>query len=175
MVLGEEFHVFGNWFLIHFTENTGMAFGMEIPGEFGKIFLSLFRLIAIGGIIWYVFHLIKMKAPNGLVLSISLILAGAIGNMIDSAFYGIIFNESYFQPATFFPAEGGYSSFLHGRVVDMFYFPVIQGVYPDWVPWLGSKPFIFFRPVFNIADSAITVGVFITLVFYRSFFNKKEN
>ncbi len=174
MTLGQEFSVLGNWFLIHFTENEGMAFGLELPGRYGKLFLSLFRLIAIGGIIWYIFHLIKLHAPKGLILSISLILAGAIGNMIDSAFYGMIFSESYFTPAVLFPEEGGYAAFLHGRVVDMFYFPIISGVYPDWFPWLGSKPFLFFRPVFNIADTAITTGVLITLIFYRSWFNKKE-
>lgn len=174
MTLGQEFAVLGNWFIIHFTENNGMAFGLELSGEYGKIILSLFRLIAIGGIIWYMLHLLKLNAPKGLIISISLILAGAIGNMIDSAFYGMIFSESYFQPATLFPEEGGYSSFLHGRVVDLFYFPIIQGVYPDWVPWLGSKQYIFFRPVFNVADSAITTGVFITLIFYRSYFNKNH-
>lgn len=173
MTLGQEFSVFGNWFLIHFTENNGMAFGLEISGEYGKMILSIFRLLAIGGIIWYIFHLIKLSAPKGLVISVSLILAGAMGNIIDSAFYGLIFNESYFTPAVLFPEEGGYASFLHGRVVDMFYFPIVNGFYPDWVPWLGSKQFIFFRPVFNIADTAITTGVLITLIFYRSWFNKK--
>lgn len=174
MVLGQEFHVLGNWFLIHFTENNGMAFGLEISGEYGKIILSLFRLIAIGGIIWYILHLIKIHAPKGLIISISLILAGAIGNMIDSAFYGMIFSESYFQPAALFPEGGGYAPFLHGRVVDLFYFPIIQGVYPEWVPWLGSQHYIFFRPVFNVADSVITTGVLITLIFYRSYFNQKQ-
>jgi signal peptidase II len=175
MVLGQEFPVLGNWFIIHFTENNGMAFGIEIAGEYGKMILSIFRILAVGGIIWYISHLIKLGAPQGLILAISLILAGAIGNIIDSAFYGMIFSESYFMPATLFPEEGGYSSFLHGRVVDMFYFPIIRGTYPSWFPWIGSEPFVFFRPVFNIADSAITSGVFITLIFYRSFFNKEDH
>jgi signal peptidase II len=169
MLLGQEFNVLGNWFIIHFTENNGMAFGMEFGGEFGKIMLSLFRIGAIIGIGWYLNHLIKTGAPRGFVLSISLILAGAIGNMIDSAFYGMIFNESYYQVASLFPPEGGYSSFLHGRVVDMFYFPIIKGTYPSWFPFWANDPFIFFRPVFNLADSAITTGVFIILIFQRQY------
>jgi signal peptidase II len=171
MVLGQEIPLIGNRIILHFTENNGMAFGYELGGEYGKVILSLFRIIAIFGIIWYLNHLIKLKAPRGLVLSISLILAGAIGNVVDSAFYGIIFNESYFTPATFLPPEGGYATFLHGRVVDMLYFPVLQGQYPDWMPFRGGQNFIFFRPVFNLADTAITTGVAITLVFYRKFFN----
>lgn len=172
MTLGQTIPVIGDWFFIHFTENPGMAFGLEIPGEFGKLILSIFRIIAIGGIIWYILHLIKLEAPKGLILSISLILSGAIGNMIDSAFYGMIFSDSFFQVATIFPEEGGYATFLHGSVVDMFYFPIIRGVYPDWFPWIGSQPFIFFRPVFNVADAVITMGVLITLIFYRSYFNE---
>ncbi len=172
MTLGQTIPVIGDWFFIHFTENPGMAFGLEIPGEFGKLILSIFRIIAIGGIIWYILHLIKLEAPKGLILSISLILSGAIGNMIDSAFYGMIFSDSFFQVATIFPEEGGYATFLHGSVVDMFYFPIIRGVYPDWLPWIGSQPFIFFRPVFNVADAVITMGVLITLIFYRSYFNE---
>ena len=170
MVLGQEFPVWGNRIIIHFTENNGMAFGYELGGEYGKIILSLFRILAVGGIIWYLFHLREQKAPGGLLLSISLILAGAIGNIIDSVFYGVIFSNSFFEPAVAFPPEGGYSSFLHGRVVDMLYFPVIQGQYPDWIPFKGGERFIFFRPVFNIADSAITTGVLITLIFYRKYF-----
>jgi signal peptidase II len=170
MVLGQEIPLLGNRVLLHFTENNGMAFGYELGGEYGKVILTSFRILASAGILWYLHHLIKTGAPRGLVLSITLILAGAIGNIIDSAFYGVIFTESYFSTATMFPAEGGYSSFLHGRVVDMLYFPVIQGHYPDWVPFRGGDSFIFFRPVFNIADSAITTGVAITLIFYRKYF-----
>ncbi len=171
MYLGEEIPLLGNRVLIHFTENNGMAFGYEIGGEYGKIILSLFRILAVAGIIWYLRHLILTEAPRGLVLSISLILAGAIGNIIDSAFYGMIFSDSFMRPAEWFPPEGGYASFLHGRVVDMLYFPVLQGRYPEWFPFMGGDPFIFFRPVFNIADTAITTGVAITLVFYRKYFN----
>ena len=170
MYLGQEISLIGNRALIHFTENNGMAFGYEIGGQYGKLALSLFRIIAVGGIIWYIRHLIIKDSPQGLVLSIALILAGAIGNIIDSAFYGMVFSDSFMRPAEWFPEGGGYAPFLHGRVVDMFYFPVIQGRYPSWLPFVGGDPFIFFRPVFNIADSAITTGVLITLIFYRRYF-----
>jgi len=129
-------------------------------------------VIAIG---WYLFKLARQKeVPFGFVACIALIFAGAIGNIIDSLFYGMIFNHSYGQVATLFPAEGGYSSFLHGRVVDMLYFPLLEGRYPEWIPKIGGNPFLFFRPVFNIADSAITVGIFSILLFYRKYFNKSE-
>ena len=170
MVLGQEISLLGNRALIHFTENNGMAFGYEFGGEYGKIALSIFRILAVGGIIWYMRHLIELKAPRGLVLSIALILAGAVGNIIDSAFYGMIFSESYFTTAEVFPEGGGYATFLHGRVVDMLYFPVLQGNWPEWMPFMGGNRFIFFRPVFNVADAAITTGVAITLIFYRRFF-----
>lgn len=172
MVLGQEYHILGNWFIIHFIENNGMAFGMEIAGKFGKIILSLFRIGAVVGIGWYLIHLIKQKASTGLIITISVIMAGALGNIIDSAFYGMIFSNSYYHVASMFPAEGGYSSFLHGRVVDMFYFPVLKGTFPDWIPFRGGDNFIFFRPVFNIADSSITVGVTLILIFQKRFFNK---
>jgi len=176
MSMGQEYNVLGNWFIIHFTENYGMAFGLQFWGEYGKLFLSLFRITAVIMIGLYIAWLIKHKVSDGLVLGISLIMAGAIGNIIDSAFYGLLFSESgYATPATFLPAEGGYSSFLHGRVVDMFYFPIINTTWPSWVPWVGGQSFIFFRPVFNIADSAITVGVFYLLLFQRKeLFHKHE-
>ncbi len=168
MSLGENYSVLGDWFLIHFTENYGMAFGLQFWGEFGKILLSLFRIVAVVLIGIYISYLIKKKQPTGLVLGIALVMAGAIGNIIDSAFYGMLFSESgYTSPATFLPADGGYATFLHGRVVDMFYFPIINTTWPQWVPWLGGQSFIFFRPVFNIADSAITVGVAYLLLFHR--------
>ncbi len=175
MIIGTrgEIAMMGDWFILHFTENEGMAFGMKFGGEFGKIILSIFRIIAISAIGWYLVKIIRQKEPFGLVLSIALIFAGAMGNIIDSAFYGMIFSESTFhEAARMFPEEGGYSNFLHGKVVDMLYFPVINGYYPSWLPLWGGNEFIFFRPVFNIADSSITVGVFILILFQKRFFKK---
>lgn len=171
MPLGNEIHVFGNWFIIHFVENNGMAFGFEFAGIYGKIFLSVFRILAVIAIGWYLFRLSHRGAPAGFFASLSLIFAGAIGNIIDSVFYGMLFDHSYGQVASFLPEGGGYAGFLHGKVVDMFYFPIINGHYPDWIPFLGGNEFVFFRPVFNIADSSITVGIFSVLLFYRDFFN----
>jgi len=170
MTLGQEYRIIGNWFIIHFTENNGMAFGMEFWGKGGKIFLTLFRILAVVGIGWYLKHLIREKAPKMLIFSISLIMAGALGNILDSVFYGVIFDESFYKLATFLPQEGGYSTWLQGRVVDMLYFPVLKGNYPDWFPFWSNQPFIFFRPVFNLADSAITIGVAYILIFERAFF-----
>ena len=171
MSLGQEFHILGDWFIIHFVENNGMAFGFELAGEYGKMILSIFRIVAVTAIGWYLFRLVKQETPLGFVFSLSLIFAGAIGNIIDSAFYGMLFDHSYGQVAAFLPDGGGYGTFLHGKVVDMFYFPLIRGDYPDWVPSLGGQEFLFFRPVFNIADSSITIGIFSVLIFYRNFFN----
>jgi signal peptidase II len=147
-----------------------MAFGMEFGGQTGKLVLSIFRIVAIVGIAFYLAHIIKAKFQSGFVLCIALILAGAIGNLIDSAFYGILFNGSEYQVAQLFPQGGGYASFLHGRVVDMLYFPIIDGHFPSWLPIWGSEQFIFFRPVFNIADSSITIGVIIILLCQKNFF-----
>lgn len=174
-MLGEEFSVFGDWFIIHFIENNGMAFGMELAGKWGKIFLSLFRIVAICGIGWYLNDLCKKKAPNGLILSIGLIFAGAMGNIIDSAFYGLIFNDSYYQVASFLPEAGGYSSFLHGKVVDMLYFPLVDGNFPTWFPVWGGDHFVFFRPVFNVADSYITIGVTSILLFHKKYFVEESS
>jgi signal peptidase II len=170
MVIGEEFHIFGNWGIIHFIENNGMAFGMELGGKPGKLILSIVRMAAIFGIGLYLHGLVKKDVSTGLILSLSSILAGALGNLIDSAFYGIIFNDSFTSRAVLFPEGGGYSSFLHGRVVDMFYFPIINTYWPVWLPGLGGQSLIFFRPVFNVADTAITVGVFSIILFQRRFF-----
>lgn len=170
MRLGQEYNILGNWFIIHFTENNGMAFGMEFGGKAGKIILTVFRIIAATGIFWYMRHLYKNNAPQGLVICIAMIFAGAVGNILDSAFYGMIFNDSYYKIAQFMPDEGGYSSFLLGRVVDMFYFPILKGYYPSWFPFNANQQFVFFRPVFNIADSAITVGVSLLLIFQKSYF-----
>jgi signal peptidase II len=170
MEIGEEIRLLGDRGMLHFIENNGMAFGMEMGGKPGKLILSIFRVIAIFGIGWFLNSLISKKTNLGLVLAVSAIMAGAIGNIIDSAFYGMIFNESYNQVATLFPPEGGYSSFLHGRVVDMFYFPVISTYWPDWSPINAGESFVFFRPVFNIADSAITCGVISIILFQKKMF-----
>jgi signal peptidase II len=170
LVIGEEIRLFGDWGMIHFIENNGMAFGMEMGGKPGKLILSIFRIIAIFGIGWFLNSIINKKSYTGLILAVSAIMAGAIGNIIDSAFYGMIFTESYSQPAIMFPPEGGYSSFLHGRVVDMFYFPIIDTRWPDWFPVKGGESLVFFRPVFNLADSAITTGVLSILLFQKRMF-----
>lgn len=174
MMLGDEFVIAKNWFIIHFVENNGMAFGFEFGNNIGKYFLSIFRIIAVVFIGWYISKLLKKEAPFGLVACFSLIMAGAIGNILDSAFYGLIFNESYGQVATLFPPGGGYASFLQGRVVDMFYFPLISGNYPSWIPFFGGSDFVFFRPVFNVADASITVGILSILIFYRHFFEENK-
>ena len=152
------------WFYLYFTENPGMAFGIEV---IGKLFLSLFRIVAVGFIGYYLYKLVKANQSFGFIACISMILAGAVGNIIDSVFYGVVFDHSFGQVATFLPAEGGYDTWLHGKVVDMFYFPLIQTHFPDWFPLWGGEEFIFFRPIFNLADSAICVGVFLLLLFYR--------
>ncbi|MBN2263947.1 MAG: lipoprotein signal peptidase [Prolixibacteraceae bacterium] len=172
--LGESRPVFGNWFILHFVENRGMAFGVEFAGRFGKVLLTLFRLVAASAIMWYLLKLIKKGIPTGLVICIALIFAGAVGNIIDSAIYGMIFSDSYGRVAEFMPAGGGYETFLHGSVVDMFYFPLIDTTLPNWWPVNPGQRFIFFRPVFNIADSSITVGISIILLFYRKIFNELE-
>lgn len=174
MYLGQEYAFLGGKFILHFTENNGMAFGMELAGEYGKLFLSVFRIAAVAGIGWYLFSIIKNNAPTIVIISISLVFAGAIGNIIDSAFYGLIFSESYSDVAQFLPPEGGYSGFLHGRVVDMLYFPIIDGHFPSWFPIWANEHFLFFRPVFNISDSAITCGVIIILLFQRMFFSSDK-
>ncbi len=177
MYLDESISVFGEWFFIHFIENPGMAFGFEFGGEWGKLFLSLFRIVAIVFIAIYLRGLIKQRAHSGFIIAVAMVLAGAAGNIIDSAFYGLIFSESpRFSPETavLFPDGGGYAGFLHGKVVDMLYFPIIDGHWPDWVPGLKGQRFQFFRPVFNIADSAITVGMAIILINQKKFFKAAE-
>ncbi|MGA9649933.1 lipoprotein signal peptidase [Pedobacter sp.] len=157
MYLGQEFKIIGQWFIIHFTENNGMAFGMEFGGEFGKLALSLFRIAAVGGIGYGLHYLIKHKYHRGLILNVALIFSGALGNIIDSVFYGKIY---------------GYETWFHGRVVDMLYFPIAEGHFPSWVPIWGGDEFVFFRPVFNLADAAISVGVILILIFQKNYFKE---
>ena len=157
------------WFYLYFTENPGMAFGIEV---IGKLFLTVFRIIAVRFIGYFLYKLLKQNYAFGFIACISMIFAGAVGNIIDSIFYGVIFDHSYGQVATFLPEGGGYADWLHGKVVDMFYFPLIKTTWPDWVPVWGGEEFVFFRPIFNLADSAICVGVFLTLLFYRNTFSK---
>ena len=169
--LGESVEVF-NWFKILFIENDGMAWGIEIPGNYGKIILTLFRVVAIGAIGYWLNKSINEKAANVLVLSIALILAGAIGNIIDSVFYGLIFDGSYGQVATLF-AEEPYGELLKGKVVDMLYFPIYDDVLPEWMPIWGGERFVFFEPVFNIADTSISIGFILLLIFNKKAFPKK--
>ena len=166
MYLGQEYQLL-DWFYIHFTENNGMAFGIELGGYYGKLALSLFRLVFVGVIASFLAKLVRKKADKILIVSISLVLAGAIGNIIDGTFYGLLFSESYHQLATFMPEDEGYAPLFFGRVVDMFYFPLFKGYLPEWLPFWGGDYFVFFRPVFNIADAAISIGVGIMILFQK--------
>ena len=194
-VLGEEFKVLGlDWFRIHFLENYGMAWGTEFGGKNGKLFLTTFRLAAITGIGYWLHNAVKKNSPKILIVAIALIFAGALGNIFDSVFYGVLFSDSSREVATFLPESGGYSSLFHGKVVDLFYFPIIENAelpswipeinfnWPDWLPLLGGKnvslfvdrSFTFFQYVFNVADASITTGVCILLFFNKRAFPKKE-
>ncbi len=159
MYVGEEIKVFGNWFLIHFIENNGMAFGIEFAGEYGKLFLTIFRLVLALGLILLIRYCIINRYRAGLITCLSLILAGALGNIIDSTFYGKIY---------------GYAPILHGRVVDMLYFPIIQTHLPSWVPYWGGQDFIFFSPIFNLADASVSTGVISFLVFQKRYFKNSQ-
>lgn len=171
-ILGEEVEVF-NWFKILFIENEGMAWGTKIPGTYGKLFLTLFRLVAVGGIGYWLWDSVKRKhSSNYLIVAIALILAGAFGNIIDSVFYGVIFDDSQHQVATLF-SENPYGTWFHGQVVDMFYFPFVKDYpMPEWVPFIGGRPFTFFNAIFNIADVAISTGVGVLIVFNKRAFHK---
>jgi signal peptidase II len=175
---GGGFDIFGiKWAKIYFVENKGMAYGLELGGVYGKLLLSLFRIIMILVLIYILAKLIESKEKLSLIISFSLIIAGAFGNIIDSAFYGMIFSETpkfHGGIAQLFPEGGGYAGFLHGKVVDMLYFPMVDTYLPGWIPFWGGERFIFFQPVFNIADSAITVGVISLLLFNRSYFKNKS-
>ncbi|MBD0723792.1 lipoprotein signal peptidase [Flavobacterium sp. L1I52] len=170
-ILGEEVEVF-NWFKIHFIENEGMAWGTQIPGAYGKLILTLFRLVAVGGIGYWLWDSIERKhSSNYLIVAIALILAGAFGNIIDSVFYGVIFDDSTSQLATLFSNEP-YGEYFHGKVVDMFYFPFWHGNLPQWLPLWGGRDFTFFNAIFNVADVAISTGVGILIVFNKKAFHK---
>lgn len=173
--LHQSVNVLGNWFQLCFVENEGMAFGMVLGGDFGKLFLSLFRIVLSAGIIWYIRKLLKNpETPMGVLVGLSMVLVGALGNILDSAFYGLIFSESgVTSVATLFPPEGSYGTFLHGKVVDMLYFPLVDTVLPDNFPILGGRRFVFFQFIFNVADSAITCGAAYLLIFQYKFFSKK--
>lgn len=175
--LGGGFPMFGlSWAKIHFVENDGMAFGLSFGGIVGKYILSIFRIILVFVLVYIINGMIKAKEKTGLLIAFALIIAGAIGNIIDSAFYGMIFSASPYHGnvAEMFPEGGGYAPFLRGKVVDMFYFPMYKGILPEWIPFRGGKPFSFFNPVFNVADTSISLGVFSILAFYRSFFKTNE-
>lgn len=171
--LGEDVEV-ATWFRILFVENEGMAWGAKIPGEYGKLILTLFRLVAIGGIGYWLYDSIKKKHPGILIVAVTLIFTGAFGNIVDSVFYGLLFNDSHHQVASFLPIEGGYGTLFHGKVVDMLYFPLFKGFLPEWLPFWGGKYFTFFDPVFNIADMAISTGVGVLIFFNKKAFPKKE-
>jgi signal peptidase II len=158
MYQGEEIKFLGDRGMLHYTENNGMAFGMELGGDWGKLALTLFRIVAVVVICWGIIYLIKHKYHRGLIMNGALILAGAMGNIIDSTFYGVIYH---------------YAPLFHGRVVDMFYFPLISGVFPNWVPLWGGQDYIFFRPVFNLADASISVGVILILIFQKHYFKQE--
>jgi signal peptidase II len=176
--VGESHAVVGNWFRLYFIENEGMAYGWKFGGEFGKMFLTLFRLAAVIYGVFYIHKIIKKKYHTGFIICVALIFAGALGNLIDSMFYGMIFEESSIDAlnvAKIFPAHG-YAGFLHGNVVDMLYFPIIRNTtFPLWVPFWGGQDFEFFRPIFNLADASISSGIITLLLFQKRFFKTKDS
>jgi len=171
--INDHHNMIGDWFLLYFVENEGMAYGWSFGGAAGKMILTLFRLGAVIFGVFYIKSIIKKKYHSGFIICASLIFAGALGNLIDSMFYGLIFEESIYGSSTaakIFPAHG-YAGFMHGKVVDMLYFPIIRDAhFPDWVPFWGGEEFVFFRPIFNLADAAISSGVITILVFQKRFF-----
>lgn len=165
-----------NWFRLYFIENEGMAWGWKFGGEWGKMILTLFRLGAVVFGTWYLGRIVKQEYSRGFIVCAALIYAGALGNLIDSMFYGMIFSKSdWGVVASAFPSEGGYAGFLHGRVVDMLYFPIFDTTLPNWLPLVGGTKFEFFSPIFNVADASISIGVITLFVFQKRFFRKKES
>ncbi|WP_299015593.1 lipoprotein signal peptidase [uncultured Polaribacter sp.] len=171
--LGEEVVVF-DWFRIHFTENNGMAMGFEFGGKTGKLFLTLFRIVAVTAIVYWLVNLIKTKTHSAVVVAVALILSGAVGNILDSIFYGVIFNTPQHAVATLFSEEAN-GQLFYGKVVDMFYFPIWQGNLPEWLPFVGGDPFTFFQYIFNPADAYISVGVALLFIFSKQAFPKEES
>ncbi len=164
MHIGEDIPLIGEWCRLHFIENEGFAFGTSFGGTVGKYFLTMFRIVASVAIGWIIVNQIKKNGRTSLILCLTLILAGAVGNIIDCCLYGLIFSESYYDIAVLFPPEGGYAPFLQGKVVDMFYFPLFEFDWPQWMPFVGGNHFEFFSAIFNVADSAITIGVIWLLI-----------
>lgn len=172
-MMNEEIDVF-SWFKIHFIENEGMAWGTKIPGEYGKIILTSFRIVAVFGIGYWLYDASTKHSSSYLMVAIALIFAGAVGNIVDSVFYGVYFDHSYNQIATAF-SDNPYGTWFHGRVVDMLYFPICEGHFPKWLPVYGGQPFKFFNAIFNVADMAISTGVGILIVFNKKAFAKKTS
>ncbi len=174
--VGESHAVLGEWFRLYFIENEGMAYGWKFGGEWGKMLLTLFRLAAVIFGVFYIKNIIEKKLHPGFIICVALIFSGALGNLIDSMFYGMIFENSSmdtFNVAKIFPAGGGYAGFLHGNVVDMLYFPVIRNAtFPTWIPYWGGQDFEFFRPIFNLADASISTGIITILLFQKCFFKQ---
>jgi Lipoprotein signal peptidase len=167
MYLYQDIEIF-SWFIIRFVENNGMAMGIEV---IEKLFLSIFRIIASGLIAYYIYTLVKRNFSLGYIVCVAAIFAGAVGNIVDSVFYGVIFSDSTpFNMAVLFPSDGGYGTWLHGKVVDMFYFPLFSFEWPSWIPFLGGETFEFFRYIFNLADASISVGMIVLLLFFRKSF-----
>lgn len=172
--IGDEIPLIGDWCKLLFVENEGMAWGFSFGGVAGKYILSTFRLVASGVLLYIIVRMIKHSRPWLSLICIALIFTGAVGNLIDSCFYGLVFDDSYYQIADFVPWGTGYAPFLQGRVVDMFYFPLIDSYWPQWVPFVGGKHLEFFNAVFNIADACITVGVIVLLIHYLLLSNEKK-